>query len=51
MYTLYKKANGTETILAYCEDPIQCAQAILVDADISDEKAEYRWEKDNEHYD
>lgn len=46
MYTLYKKANGTETVLAYCEDPMDCAQAIMVDAEANDDCAEYRWEKD-----
>ncbi len=46
MYTLYKKANGVETVLAYCEDPMDCAQAIMVDAEANDDCAEYRWEKD-----
>ena len=44
MYTLYKIVNGADTILAHCDDPIQCAQAIMVDAEASDEIAEYRWE-------
>lgn len=46
MYTLYKVMNGTETVLAYCEDPMDCAQAIMVDAEANDDNAEYRWVKD-----
>jgi hypothetical protein len=46
MYTLYKKVNDTESILAYCDDPMECAQAIRVDAEICDDDAEYRWEDD-----
>lgn len=30
MYTLYKIVNGAETVLAYCDDPMECAQAIRV---------------------
>ena len=47
MYTLYKKVNDTESVLAYCDDPIECAQAIRVDADANDDNAEYRWEIDD----
>lgn len=46
MYTLYKKVNDSETVLAYCDDPMECAQAIRVDAEICDDDAEYRWEED-----
>jgi hypothetical protein len=46
MYTLYKKANGTETVLAYCEDLMDCAQAIMADAEANDDCAEYRLEVD-----
>ena len=36
MYTIYKKVNDTESVLAYCDNPMECAQAIRVDAEISD---------------
>lgn len=47
MYTLYKIVNGAETVLAYCDDPVECAQAIRVDSEICDDDAEYRWEIDD----
>ena len=47
MYTLYKKVNDTESVLAYCETPDECAQAIRVDAEICDDDAVYRWEIDD----
>lgn len=47
MYTLYKTVNGAETVLAYCDDPVECAQAIRVDAETNDDNAEYRWEIDD----
>ena len=46
MYTLYKKVNDTESVLAYCEDPIECAHAIERDVEEMDDNAEYRWEAD-----
>lgn len=45
MIPLYKIVNGEETILAYCETPDECAQAIERDIEEMDDNAEYRWEE------
>lgn len=41
MYTLYKIVDGERTIVAYCESPVDGAQAIEADMQIFRDNANY----------